>query len=76
VTPIDVTPGAAAPGNPPDGGAGQTTEPSVFVIFGVTGDLAKRKILPALYELHRHGITDRGCIILGVGRGAGLHSEG
>ena len=76
MTPIDVTPGAAAPGNPPDGGAGQTTEPSVFVIFGVTGDLAKRKILPALYELHRHGLTDRGCIILGVSRDAAMDDAG
>jgi glucose-6-phosphate 1-dehydrogenase len=40
----------------------------VFVIFGATGDLSRRKVLPALYELHRHGFTRAGCIVLGVGR--------
>jgi glucose-6-phosphate 1-dehydrogenase len=40
----------------------------VFVIFGGTGDLARRKILPALWELRRTGrITDR-CVVLGVTR--------
>lgn len=37
---------------------GQTTrlaEPCVLVIFGVTGDLTARKILPALYNLMRDG---------------------
>ncbi len=67
MTPIDVT-----PGQPPDAAAPQTTEPSIFVIFGATGDLAKRKILPAMYELHTHGLTDRGCIILGVSRDAAM----
>lgn len=32
---------------------GNTTSGSIaFVIFGVTGDLTRRKLLPALYELH------------------------
>ena len=26
-----------------------------LVLFGATGDLAKRKLFPALYELERHG---------------------
>ncbi len=26
--------------------------PTVFIIFGVTGDLMKRKLLPALFNLH------------------------
>ncbi len=29
----------------------QTSEPVAFVIFGVTGDLTRRKLIPALYEL-------------------------
>ncbi len=41
---------------------------STFIIFGATGDLAKRKILPALYQLHTQGFTDRGCFIVGVTR--------
>ena len=46
----------------------RTPEPSVFVVFGATGDLAKRKILPALYQLHHQKYTERGCVILGVSR--------
>ncbi len=30
-----------------------TAFPSVLVIFGATGDLARRKLIPALYHLHR-----------------------
>ncbi|MEK7493979.1 MAG: glucose-6-phosphate dehydrogenase [Patescibacteria group bacterium] len=30
--------------------------PTVFVIFGATGDLAKRKIFPALFELKKNGM--------------------
>jgi glucose-6-phosphate 1-dehydrogenase len=44
-------------------------QPSVCVVFGVTGDLAARKILPALFALHSQGLTPGGCWVLGVGRG-------
>ena len=72
MTPISVTPSPATG----DGASAQTTEQSIFVIFGATGDLAKRKILPALYELHRHGLTDKGCVILGVSRDAAMDDAG
>ncbi|MBV9240717.1 MAG: hypothetical protein JO314_01810, partial [Acidobacteria bacterium] len=29
----------------------KTSDPCVMVIFGATGDLMKRKLLPALYNL-------------------------
>jgi glucose-6-phosphate 1-dehydrogenase len=45
-------------------------EPHIFVVFGGTGDLAHRKILPALFQLHAHGITDDRSLVLGVGRDA------
>jgi glucose-6-phosphate 1-dehydrogenase len=44
-------------------------EPCVFCIFGGTGDLARRKILPALFTLHKQGKTP-GCFVLGVTRTA------
>ena len=31
------------------------TEPTVFIIFGGTGDLTSRKIAPALYNLFLDG---------------------
>ncbi|HEX5437112.1 MAG TPA: glucose-6-phosphate dehydrogenase [Gemmatimonadaceae bacterium] len=43
-------------------------EPTIFIIYGATGDLARRKILPALYELYREHCTTPGCVILGVTR--------
>lgn len=52
----------------PDALSGGSVEPSTFVIFGATGDLARRKILPALYELHEKARTAQGCAIVGVAR--------
>ena len=40
-----------------------------LVIFGGTGDLSTRKLLPALYQLHRHGLADRLRRIIATGRG-------
>ena len=39
-----------------------------IVIFGGTGDLARRKLLPALAVLRHHGFTDDSTLVLGVGR--------
>jgi glucose-6-phosphate 1-dehydrogenase len=40
----------------------------LLVIFGGTGDLAMRKLLPALYQNHREGTLPDGMRIVGVGR--------
>jgi glucose-6-phosphate 1-dehydrogenase len=46
----------------------RTADPSTVVIFGATGDLAKRKLLPALCNLAaRHALPDRFTVV-GVGR--------
>jgi glucose-6-phosphate 1-dehydrogenase len=44
-------------------------ESFAFVLFGATGDLAKRKILPALFEAHRAGLLPTDGKIVGVARG-------
>jgi glucose-6-phosphate 1-dehydrogenase len=36
--------------------ASQALDPCVFVLFGATGDLTRRKLTPALYALHREGL--------------------
>jgi glucose-6-phosphate 1-dehydrogenase len=46
-----------------------------FVVFGGTGDLAVRKLLPALYLRDRDGQLPEGTRILGASR-AGLDAEG
>jgi glucose-6-phosphate 1-dehydrogenase len=40
-----------------------------LVLFGGTGDLAWRKLMPALFQAHRHGTLPPGGRILAVGRG-------
>ncbi len=45
-------------------------EPHVFVVLGATGDLMQRKLLLALYHLHRQGRFPPGSAILGVARHA------
>lgn len=41
---------------------------TVLVIFGVTGDLCRRKLLPALYRLEKSGLLPSGFMILGITR--------
>ena len=43
--------------------------PCIVVIFGATGDLTKRKLVPALYALAADGQLPPGFSIVGAGRG-------
>lgn len=43
-------------------------EPTIIVIFGITGDLAQRKLLPALYHLVKDGLLHEKTIIVGTSR--------
>jgi glucose-6-phosphate 1-dehydrogenase len=45
-------------------------EPVTIVIFGGGGDLAHRKLLPALYNLHVDGLLPSRFAVVGVGRKA------
>ncbi len=42
--------------------------PVIFVLFGATGDLAVKKIFPALETLHRNGVIDANSRIVAVSR--------
>ncbi|MDR3360494.1 MAG: glucose-6-phosphate dehydrogenase (NADP(+)), partial [Bifidobacteriaceae bacterium] len=44
--------------------------PCALVVFGVSGDLARRKILPAIYDLANRGLLPSGFSLTGVGRSA------
>ena len=46
----------------------KTAESCVMVIFGATGDLTKRKLFPALYNLAKQGFLPENFAIVGVGR--------
>ena len=43
-------------------------DPCAIVIFGASGDLAKRKLLPALYELTLQKLLDEKSYIIGFSR--------
>lgn len=42
--------------------------PCGLVIFGVTGDLARKKLLPAVYDLANRGLLPPGFSLIGYGR--------
>ena len=46
----------------------KTADACVMVIFGATGDLTKRKLLPALYNLAKENFLPRNFAVIGVGR--------
>src|SRR5271169_2513515 len=43
-------------------------DPCVVVIFGASGDLTKRKLLPALYHLEQSGLLPKDFSVVGVAR--------
>ena len=47
--------------------------PVVFVLFGATGDLARRLVLPAFFRLAREGLLPRQWLLVGNGRGDVAH---
>ena len=49
--------------------------PTIFVLFGATGDLAKRLVLPAFYQLATHGLLPRQWMLVGNGRGNVAHED-
>ncbi len=52
-----------------------SSQPTVFVLFGATGDLAKRMVLPAFYQLAQHGLMPDSWLLVGNGRGDIAHAD-
>jgi glucose-6-phosphate 1-dehydrogenase len=46
----------------------RTPEPCALVVFGVTGDLARKKLLPAIYDLANRGLLPPDFVLLGFAR--------
>ncbi|MDT5158437.1 MAG: glucose-6-phosphate 1-dehydrogenase [Acidobacteriota bacterium] len=53
----------------------RTAEPCTVVIFGASGDLAKRKLIPALYRLVQERVLPAEFAIIGLGRTAMTKEE-
>jgi glucose-6-phosphate 1-dehydrogenase len=49
-------------------GVGGAAEPCVIVIFGASGDLTHRKLVPSLYDLFRQGALPERTVVMGVSR--------
>jgi len=45
-------------------------EPAIIVIFGASGDLTRRKLMPALYNLAREGLLPENAVVVGYARTA------
>jgi glucose-6-phosphate 1-dehydrogenase len=52
-------------GQPP---IGKPADPCIMVIFGAAGDLTRRKLIPALYNLGRSQLLSREFAVVGVAR--------
>jgi glucose-6-phosphate 1-dehydrogenase len=50
---------------------GQQAGPCAMVIFGASGDLTKRKLIPALYNLSRHRLLSSEFAVIGFARRPG-----
>ncbi len=58
-------------GDTPTGRAAMPpADPCAMVLFGATGDLARRLVIPALYDLEHAGLLGDGFTLTGVARGA------
>jgi glucose-6-phosphate 1-dehydrogenase len=55
--------------------ARQAPGPIIFVLFGATGDLAKRMVIPAFYRLALEGLLPRKWLLIGNGRGDVAHED-
>jgi glucose-6-phosphate 1-dehydrogenase len=50
-------------------------DPCALVVFGITGDLAQKKLIPAIYDLANRGLLPPGFVLLGFARRDWGHSE-
>ncbi len=55
--------------------AGLAAAPCIMVIFGASGDLTKRKLIPALYNLAKDGLLSEQFAVVGVSRSEMSHED-
>ena len=54
--------------DPADRRLPRVPEPCALVVFGVTGDLSRKKLLPAIYDLTNRGLLPTDFVLLGFAR--------
>jgi glucose-6-phosphate 1-dehydrogenase len=55
--------------------ANSNEQPTAFILYGATGDLAKRMVLPAFYELFTRGLLPRRWKLVGNSRRSLSHED-
>ncbi|WP_228389142.1 glucose-6-phosphate dehydrogenase [Cumulibacter manganitolerans] len=54
--------------DPQDRRLPRVPEPCALVVFGITGDLARKKLIPAIYDLAHRGLLPANFVLLGFAR--------
>jgi glucose-6-phosphate 1-dehydrogenase len=50
-------------------------QPCALVVFGVTGDLSRKKLIPAVYDLANRGLLPPGFVVVGFSRRDWAHED-
>ncbi|MEO7147637.1 MAG: glucose-6-phosphate dehydrogenase [Terrimesophilobacter sp.] len=66
--PVDITPEFNPLRLPSDRRLNRIAGPSALIIFGVTGDLARKKLIPAVYDLANRSLLPPGFALVGFAR--------
>ena len=68
MSPVEITPEFNPLRSPQDYRLNRIAGPSSLVIFGVTGDLSRKKLMPAVYDLANRGLLPPGFALVGFAR--------
>ena len=68
MSPVQITPEFNPLRLPSDRRLNRIAGPSALIIFGVTGDLARKKLMPAVYDLANRGLLPPGFALVGFAR--------
>jgi glucose-6-phosphate 1-dehydrogenase len=68
MSPVDITPEFNPLRIPADRRLNRIAGPSSLIIFGVTGDLSRKKLMPAVYDLANRGLLPPGFALIGFAR--------
>jgi glucose-6-phosphate 1-dehydrogenase len=68
MSPVEITPSFNPLRLPSDRRLNRIAGPSGLVIFGVTGDLSRKKLMPAVYDLANRGLLPPGFALVGFAR--------
>ena len=66
--PVKLGPGINPLRDPEDRRLNRIAGPSGLIIFGVTGDLSRKKLMPAVYDLANRGLLPPGFALVGFAR--------